>query len=200
MADLPGPRSAPCPSLNPSRSAARRSRNQRRLVGAGLALPSFRLTGQLQGQGKPRPYETPLVAAPPRCTTPLPRRWYVFLAACAGEGCEIPGCRPLRFDRTPHAGHVPCGASRAESVRRGGLTVGGPQDAGRRECQRAGERPMRFRPKPDAPMPPPRRKKSAFAVARGAAGRKRTGRPPYPPLAQLLEKTQNREMNDIEAS
>ena len=29
-----------------------------RLVGAGLALPSFHATDILQGQGKPRPYET----------------------------------------------------------------------------------------------------------------------------------------------
>jgi len=29
-----------------------------RLVGAGLALPSFHTTDKLQGQGKPSPYET----------------------------------------------------------------------------------------------------------------------------------------------
>ena len=39
-------------------SAARRGRNQRRLVGAGPALP-LKLAGEAErGQGKPSPYET----------------------------------------------------------------------------------------------------------------------------------------------
>ena len=38
-----------------------------RLVGAGLALPSFHSPHKLQGPGKPGPYETCLVADEPPC-------------------------------------------------------------------------------------------------------------------------------------
>jgi len=41
-----------------------------RLVGAGLALPSFHNAGKIQGQGKPSPYESRLVAVPPPCAFP----------------------------------------------------------------------------------------------------------------------------------
>ena len=63
-------------------------------------------------------FEDPIRHVIQRGARTLPHRWFVFPAACSDEVREIPGCPPLPSDKTPHDGHVPCGASRAEYDRR----------------------------------------------------------------------------------